>query len=230
MFKTLNRNRNSLKLSYRFVILLISFSTAVHAQQLMKGIVADSATFAPLPHVSIQVKNTGRGTTSDVKGNFGIVATPEDTLVFSLVGYERLELPLYGYDASVILMAQRATMLKAITIDDYRIENSYEGLFDDANVARLKQRIPFYYSKSRKDKIYAGRWREESLHVQTYVDVVINNPETKEGLKKKFGLSEGDYYRILTMFNEKHYNVMYHLTAAELTSFLNRFFETNAGQ
>jgi hypothetical protein len=195
----------------------------------MKGMVVDSATFSPLPYVSIQVKNKNRGTTSDTKGNFSILATQDDTLVFSLLGYEHLEYPLYGYEASVIMLAERSTTLRSITINDTRLnDNPYEGLFDDQNAERdkrLHKRIPFYYHRGKKDKIKVGRWREESMHAQTYVDVVINNPTTKINLMKKYALDEKQYYEILTRFNEQYYNVMYYLTQAELLSFLNQFFE-----
>lgn len=213
-------------MKYSILVFVICLSATVQAQEIIKGIVVDSATFSPLPYVSVQVKNKSRGSTTDTQGNFSVMATQQDTLIFSLLGYESLEYPLTDYEASVIRMAERTTLLKTITIDDTRLDNPYEGLFDDQNAARLKARIPFYYSKARKDKIKAGRWRDENLRVQTYIDVVVNNPETKTGLMKRFSLSEEEYYAILTKFNETHYNVMYYLTAAELTSFLNRFFES----
>lgn len=161
-----------------------------------------------------------------MQGNFSLFATELDTLIFSLVGYARLELPLIGYEAGLIRMAERATILKSITIHDSRVSpNPYEGMFENHN-ERLKAGIPFWYSKARKDKIQAGRWREENIRVKTYIDVVINNPDTKAGLMKKYNLTESEYYATLTKFNETHYNVMYHLTEAELISFLNRFFES----
>ena len=209
-------------------ILITAFAEA--QENIIRGIIVDSATFSPLPHVSVQIKNKMRGTNTDLQGNFSILATAQDTLIFSLLGYHRLEFPLLDYEASVIRMAERVTTLKTITIDDSRVDNPYEGLFDDQNAALLKRRIPFYYSKVRKEKIKVGRWKEENIRVQTYVDVVINDPETKSGLMKKYSLTEEQYYVILTQFNEKHYNVMYYLTAAELTSFLNRFFERSAAK
>jgi TonB-linked SusC/RagA family outer membrane protein len=57
----------------------------LNAQQLIRGKVKDD-TNANLPGVSIQVKNTLRGTFTDIDGNFSISATPTDTLVFSMVG------------------------------------------------------------------------------------------------------------------------------------------------
>jgi hypothetical protein len=209
------------------VVILVSCSTAaVYSQEIIKGIVVDSASFAPLPYVNVQVKSKSGGTTTDLQGDFSLFATKQDTLIFSLVGYERVELPLFDYEAGIVRLSERATMLKSITIDDSRLgANYYEGMFDEQN-EKLKARIPFYFSKARKDKIKAGRWREENLRIKTYVDVVINNPETKAGFLRKYALSENEYYSILARFNETHYNVMYYLTEAELISLLNRFFES----
>ena len=65
--------------------------------------------------------------------------------------------------------------------------------------------------------------------MKTYVDLVINNPETKNGFMKRYSLTEDEYYKTLTKFNEKYYNVMYYLTSAELESFLTKFFEAEHG-
>ena len=58
--------------------------------------------------------------------------------------------------------------------------------------------------------------------------MVINDPETKARLMKEYELTEVEYYAVLAKFNEKNYNVMYYLTAGELISLLNRFFEQSA--
>jgi hypothetical protein len=211
------------------LVLLLCFCALAYGQEI-RGMVIDSSTFVPLPFVSIQIKNQFKGTTSDNKGNFSIQASFNDTLIFSLVGYYPVELPLYGYETGLITMREKETLLAPITIYNTRLYgNPYEGMFDDEN-ARLKKRIPFYFSRARKDKIRAGNWREESMRVQTYVDVVINSPSTKSDLMKKHNLSEKQYYELLTLFNEKHYQVMYYLTSGELLSLINQFFETNAGR
>jgi hypothetical protein len=213
-------------LRFRLAIFLLSISSFGYCQEIIKGMVVDSATFSPLPFVNIQLKNRLKGTTSDDLGNFSILGTREDTLVLTRVGYLRVELPLFDYETGLIPMTEAVTELKAITIMDSKFRNPYEGLFEDQNAALIRKKLPFYYSKAKKDKIKLGRLREENMRVQTYVDVVINNPETKAALMKKFSLTEDEYYKRLTAFNEKHYNVMYYLTSAELLSFLDRFFES----
>ncbi len=57
----------------------------LNAQQIIKGKILDDKN-TPLPGVSIQVKNTLRGTFTEVDGNFSIAAEANDTLIFSMVG------------------------------------------------------------------------------------------------------------------------------------------------
>jgi hypothetical protein len=210
-----------------FTLLCLFTFAFCNAQKVVTGIVVDSATFSPLPYVNIQLKSSPRGTSTDSNGSFSILAGENDTLLISLVGYHRLELPLFDYETSMIRLTEKVTELKAITIIDSRFGNPYEGMFDDQNAALAfnRRKLPFYMTKGKKDKIKFERLKDENLRVKTYVDLVINNPSTKAALMKRFSLNEDQYYKTLTKFNEQYYNVMYYLTAAELESFLNRFFE-----
>jgi len=212
----------------RFLLMgLFLLSGPVFSQSLIRGIVVDSATFANLPYVNIQVKHSFKGTTTDINGSFSILATPHDTLIFSLLGYKKLELALADYEPGIIRLMEQPTLLRAVIVSDSVLfENPYEGMFDEQE-AKLKKKIPFYYHKTRKDKIKAANWRAQSLHVQTYVDVVINEDETKNALIKRYDLTEKEYYETLALFNEQNYAVMYYLTRAELVSFLNKFFEAH---
>lgn len=216
--------------SFTRLFVFISFlglCTIAQAQEVMRGIVVDSASLDALPSVNVQIKNITRGTTTDDQGNFSIMAGRTDTLVFSSVGYETLELPLATYESGMIRLSEKYTLLKAVTIDEYRRENLYEGMFAEQN-ARRERTIPFFFSKAKKEKIKLGMLKEENLQVKTYLDVVVNNPNLKTSLMEKYELSEKEYYEILTAFNETHYQVMYYLTRAELISLLNRFFESRA--
>lgn len=198
--------------------------------ELITGIVVDSATFSPLPYVNIQVKNTSRGTNSDAKGNFSIMASRKDTLLFSFVGYRSVQLTLRYWEPSMVRMAERPFVLQSVTIRDTHLEEPYYRMFDEEN-ARLKEstkKLPFYYPKYKKEKIKVQRLENENLRVKTYVDVVVNNAELKGLLMEKHKLTEQEYYAILTKFNERNYTFMYYLTASELLSLLYRFYEIHA--
>lgn len=205
---------------------VVAASGTAQGQEMFTGIVVDSATLAALPAVSVQLKNTFRGTTTDEQGHFSIQATRNDTLIFTLVGYERLDLPLATYESGMIRLSEKYTLLEAVTIDEYR-RDLYEGMFDEQN-SRLRPQIPFYLSKAKKEKIRLGALRSENQRVQTYVEVVITDPQFKTTMMAQYGMTEREYYNVLRAFNERHYEVMYYLTRAELISMLNTFFESQA--
>lgn len=206
----------------------MGITTHAQKQQVYTGIIVDSATFSPLPFVTVRIKNSMRGTSTDVQGNFNISATERDTLVFTLVGYQPVEQPLWSYESSVIRMTEKGIMLQEVTIESSGI--SYEGMFDDENAKLAQRKLPFYLSRSKKQKRKLTWLREDNIRAKTYVDVVINNPETKLGLMKKYSLTEDQYYKLLGDFNGQNYTIMYYLTAGELVTLLNNFYEKNAGK
>lgn len=209
-------------------ILLAGATESVVAQESFRGMVVDSLTLEALPSVNVQVKNTARGTVTDPSGTFEISAKRTDTLVFSRVGYRTLEIPLIDYEAGMIRLSEQYTLLQAVTIDDYRGRELYEGMFDEENARRENKRLPFWYSKDKKEEIKVSRLHEENLRVKTYVDVVIKNTDVKARLMARHKLTESQYYEVLRAFNETHHEVMYYLTASELISLLNSFFDTYA--
>jgi len=209
-------------------LLFIGVSSAfAQKEEVFTGILVDSATFSPLPFVSVRVKNSMRGTSTDIQGNFSISATQRDTLVFSLVGYQTIEQSCWNWEPSVIRMTEKGILLKEVTIESTVID-PYAGMFDDENAKIAHRKLPFYLSKTKKQKRKLVWLREDNLRAKTYVDVVINNPETKTRLMKQYSLTEDEYYNLLGQFNAKNYTVMYYLTAGELVTILNNFYEKNA--
>lgn len=67
-----------------------AFSTYAQNAQ-VTGTVSDE-TGSPLPGVTILVKGTTRGTTTDLDGKYSIAAASNETLVFSFIGYTPLEM------------------------------------------------------------------------------------------------------------------------------------------
>jgi hypothetical protein len=52
------------------------------------GVVVDADSLSAVPYTSIIIKNTRRGTLSDVYGYFSFVALKNDTIIFSSMGYK----------------------------------------------------------------------------------------------------------------------------------------------
>ncbi|HYF70474.1 MAG TPA: carboxypeptidase-like regulatory domain-containing protein [Ohtaekwangia sp.] len=212
--------------------LFLLLAESMYAQEVFTGMVGDSATFAPLAYVNIKVKNSGIGTITDQKGNFRIRATRKDTLIFSFVGYYPVEFALYDWQPSMVLLAEETTMLDDITIRESRMENPYAGMFEEENEALRKanKALPFYFSRSKKQKVKLNRLANENERVETYVNAVVKNESIRKNLMKKYDLSEAEYYDLLGDFNAKHYTFMYYITAGELIALLNNYFERHAGE
>jgi TonB-linked SusC/RagA family outer membrane protein len=102
-------------------LILITFLILVvqlNAQQVIKGKVTDDMK-ASLPGVSIQVKNTLRGTFTDLDGNYVISASPNDTLVFSMVGMTTQRVQVGSRTAIDIKMMTEATALQEVVVIGY---------------------------------------------------------------------------------------------------------------
>lgn len=78
-------------ITYLLMCCLLFVYSSLQAQQMdIKGVVSDQSG-EPLPGVSISVKGTTSGTITDVNGQFTIQAKKGNTLVFSYIGYQKLE-------------------------------------------------------------------------------------------------------------------------------------------
>ncbi|MCF8222528.1 MAG: TonB-dependent receptor [Bacteroidales bacterium] len=86
------------KITIILSVLLLMGSLALHAQtRQVSGTVTSAEDNEPIPGVSIYVKGSTVGTTSDIEGRYTL-EVPEDatTIVFSFVGMKKLEMPIEG--------------------------------------------------------------------------------------------------------------------------------------
>src|SRR5258705_11429008 len=86
------------KTAFSFLLFLF-FSMTVFAQNIVKGRVTDDKGVS-IQGVSVVVKNTSRGVTTDGTGHFSIQASSSDILVFSFVGYTDQEI-IFGKKADL---------------------------------------------------------------------------------------------------------------------------------
>lgn len=90
------------KFTLIFTALLFLTCQAVFAQTTVQGKVTDDSNVA-LPGVSIQIKGTSKGTTTDVSGSFTISVTKGVTLVFSSIGFATKEVITSDSPMTVVL-------------------------------------------------------------------------------------------------------------------------------
>lgn len=90
------------------------------AQQEVRGTVVEAGTGETLPGVNVRVKDTTRGTTTDMDGRFNIRLDAEQTvLVFSYIGFESLEMDMQGIDDIVIELQPVVTMMDELVVIGY---------------------------------------------------------------------------------------------------------------
>lgn len=121
----------SLRLAILFGLSLLSFkSYSLHEsnehfsrfkeissvlQQTIKGVVKDEKG-NPLPQVTIQIRNTNKGTITDFDGLFSITADVGDVLVFSYLGFKNKELAITSDSNYTITLKASTEQLEGIEI------------------------------------------------------------------------------------------------------------------
>ncbi len=100
------------------VLLALLFITQGYAQQLrVSGKVSDATDGQPLPGVTVLVKGTTTGTSTDFGGNYSINVNSGATLVFSFIGYNSQEFVIAATRTlNVVLQPSVTTLEEAVVI------------------------------------------------------------------------------------------------------------------
>jgi TonB-linked SusC/RagA family outer membrane protein len=106
-------------LSLCILIALLGLSSSLLAQITVKGRITDGKTGETLPSVSIVDKVTGKGSLSDLDGNYSIETSADGTLSFSFVGYASLEEKVGGRTNLDILLTPTAAALSEVVVVGY---------------------------------------------------------------------------------------------------------------
>lgn len=113
--------RNSLLFFFLF------FSGVLMAQdKVVKGKVTSQDDGSILPGVSVVIKGTTTGTTTDVDGRYEIKATSGSTLVFSFVGMHTKELPVGNQTTVDVALAGNLTELSEVVVTGYAVQKRTE--------------------------------------------------------------------------------------------------------
>ncbi|WP_338872405.1 TonB-dependent receptor [Spirosoma sp. SC4-14] len=109
--------RKSLLLSWLLVCL---FCLPVLAQDVtVSGRVTSSEDGAPLPGVSVQLKGSTRGTTTDADGNYRLNIPASGRLVFSFIGFESKEVAVGNQSTIAVSLAPNVANLDEVVITTF---------------------------------------------------------------------------------------------------------------
>jgi TonB-linked SusC/RagA family outer membrane protein len=104
-----------------FALLLSAvFATTASAQRggNIQGIVLNEQGL-PVSNVSVMVKETRLGTTTDSTGRFAVIAKTGQTLIFSIVGYASTEIVLKNEELVTITLTSATTSLEDVVVVGY---------------------------------------------------------------------------------------------------------------
>ncbi|MCL8007111.1 SusC/RagA family TonB-linked outer membrane protein [Gelidibacter japonicus] len=115
-----------LKLLFVFGILC---TYGMQAQMTVKGTVVDAASSLGLPGVSVVIKGTSTGTTTDFDGNYSInVPSGEGTLQFSYVGFTTQEIAINGQSTINVSLVEDVSQLDEVVITALGIKRERKSL------------------------------------------------------------------------------------------------------
>ncbi len=86
------------------------------SQEQISGLVTDQTTGDPLPGVSIILKGTTKGVSTDFDGNYTISANQNDILQFSYIGYKSIEEKIAGTTLNVSLETDTQLLEEVVLI------------------------------------------------------------------------------------------------------------------
>lgn len=223
---------NFKKIAVSAFVLLLIIAIHTNGQNIIRGIVVDSVSFTALSGVHIMVKNSIQGTSTNSQGFFSVTALLTDTLLFSLVGYSSVEIPLlFEEDGFLIRLHEKSNVLPEIIIKGTRLSpndiirtpralpkpmSAGEGVFSPID----------YFSKWQREKRKLLKLIQENDRTITYLRVV-NDQEVRETLMEEHSLTEQAYYEWLVKFNQQSSNVLYSTNPQEIITSLKTFFTRN---
>lgn len=109
------------RVAYTLLLCCCAFLSSLSAQNLqtIRGTVYDSGNESPLPGVSIILKGSQQGTTTDTDGHFTINVPSGSVLTFSFIGYVTREIPVGAQTTLTVRLDSDTQALSEIVVTGY---------------------------------------------------------------------------------------------------------------
>ncbi len=130
-------------------IFMMLVSICTFAQQQIRGTVRNAAN-APVENVSVSVKGTTRGTTTDAQGRFSIQARENETLVVSFVGFQTQEV-----EVGKRTNTDWYDIVNPITLEE---QPFYRSGSNTLNMSYTSADIGYFYKLGGEYNVTLGRW------------------------------------------------------------------------
>lgn len=106
---------------FSFLLVLCSGAYVLTAQTTVNGTVTDTAG-EPMPGVSVVLKGSGKGVTTDVDGAYTIEASHDDTIVFSFLGMLSQEQAVGNRALINVVLKADSTLLDEVVVVGYGVK------------------------------------------------------------------------------------------------------------
>ncbi|NVO32920.1 SusC/RagA family TonB-linked outer membrane protein [Hymenobacter lapidiphilus] len=112
------------------------------AQRTVTGVVTAALDRSPLPGVTVIVKGTTIGATTDSEGRFSVVAAPGSTLSFSFIGYTTQDRAVDAGDGPIsVALKESTTTLNDVVITGYNIAQERRDIVTAVQEVKAKDII-----------------------------------------------------------------------------------------
>ena len=101
--------------------MVLASTASSYAQNVVKGMVMDIAD-NPLPGVSVVVKGSTTGTTTDLDGRYSINVPKNETLVFTYIGMVKQEVKVSGKRTLNVILQEDVSVLNEVVVVGYGIQ------------------------------------------------------------------------------------------------------------
>ena len=138
------------------VTVLILFSCiAAHAQRRQVSGIVKSETGSPMPGVTVLLKGTTMGVSTDTEGKFSIQAMPEDVLKISFIGYLSEQIPVGNKTSFDITIQPDIATLSEVVVIGYGESKRKDvtGSISSVTGAEIRKTNPVTFDQALQGKV-----------------------------------------------------------------------------
>ncbi|MCK9203355.1 MAG: TonB-dependent receptor [Bacteroidales bacterium] len=104
---------------YLLLLFSVLFQNLIAQDISVSGTIISAEDNSPVPGVTVLIKGTTQGTTSDINGKYALMAPTNGVLVFSYVGMQTQEIPVKGHKVINVKMSDQDIALGELVVVGY---------------------------------------------------------------------------------------------------------------
>jgi TonB-linked SusC/RagA family outer membrane protein len=179
----------------KLTLFLLFVSVSAFAQQQVTGKVTSSADGSPIPGVSVLVKGSTAGTTTDADGKFTVSAPAgAETLVISFIGFATQEVSILNKSTIDVVLVEDATELSEVVVTALGIEREKKELgysVQDVSGDRLTESRDVNVANALAGKVAGVQIKQNATGVGGSTRITIRGNNTIGGSNQPLIVVDG---------------------------------------